>query len=487
MPELPHLIASPHRAFASRRDFLRRTGSGFGGLALASILEEQARAESVKLPVNPLEGRPGHFPAKAKAVIWLFMNGGPSQVDTWDYKPELAKRDGQELKGFDKDTGFFTDQVGPLMKSPFQFAQYGESGTWASEIFPHLSQHVDDMAMIYSCFTHTNNHSPALFEINTGMSRMGYPCVGSWVTYGLGTENQNLPAFVAMYDTLGRGVPKGHAQNWGSGFLPGIFQGTALNAQGAPMDNLDRGPGRTEAEQRAQIDLLNRLNRRHREHHAHEADLSARIESFELAYRMQMAAPEALDVGREPEAVRKLYGLDDPRCAHFAKQCLMARRLVERGVRFVQIYSGGMENERSWDGHADIAKNHAGFAGETDRPIAALLADLKASGLLGSTLVICNGEFGRLPIVQKGGTGRDHNPHAFTTWMAGGGVKPGARYGKTDEFGHKAVEDRVGINDLHATILHLLGIDHERLTYKSNGRDFRLTDVAGRVVRELVG
>ncbi len=487
MPELPHLIASPHRAFASRRDFLRRTGSGFGGLALASILEEQARAESVKLPVNPLEGRPGHFPAKAKAVIWLFMNGGPSQVDTWDYKPELAKRDGQELKGFDKDTGFFTDQVGPLMKSPFQFAQYGESGTWASEIFPHLSQHVDDMAMIYSCFTHTNNHSPALFEINTGMSRMGFPCVGSWVTYGLGTENQNLPAFVAMYDTLGRGVPKGHAQNWGSGFLPGIFQGTALNAQGAPMDNLDRGPGRTEAEQRAQIDLLNRLNRRHREHHAHEADLSARIESFELAYRMQMAAPEALDVGREPEAVRKLYGLDDPRCAHFAKQCLMARRLVERGVRFVQIYSGGMENERSWDGHADIAKNHAGFAGETDRPIAALLADLKASGLLGSTLVIWNGEFGRLPIVQKGGTGRDHNPHAFTTWMAGGGVKPGARYGKTDEFGHKAVEDRVGINDLHATILHLLGIDHERLTYKSNGRDFRLTDVAGRVVRELVG
>jgi len=487
MPEHPHLIASPHRAFASRRDFLRRTGSGFGGLALASILEEQARAESVKLPVNPLEGRPGHFPAKAKAVIWLFMNGGPSQVDTWDYKPELAKRDGQELKGFDKDTGFFTDQVGPLMKSPFQFAQYGESGTWASEIFPHLSQHVDDMAMIYSCFTHTNNHSPALFEINTGMSRMGFPCVGSWVTYGLGTENQNLPAFVAMYDTLGRGVPKGHAQNWGSGFLPGVFQGTALNAQGAPRDNLDRGPGRTEAEQRAQIDLLNRLNRRHREHHAHEADLSARIESFELAYRMQMAAPEALDVGREPEAVRKLYGLDDPRCAHFAKQCLMARRLVERGVRFVQIYSGGMENERSWDGHADIAKNHAGFAGETDRPIAALLADLKASGLLGSTLVICNGEFGRLPIVQKGGTGRDHNPHAFTTWMAGGGVKPGARYGKTDEFGHKAVEDRVGINDLHATILHLLGIDHERLTYKSNGRDFRLTDVAGRVVRELVG
>ncbi len=343
------------------------------------------------------------------------------------------------------------------------------------------------MAFMYSCFTHTNNHSPALFEINTGMSRMGFPCVGSWVTYGLGTENQNLPAFVAMYDTLGRGVPKGHASNWGPGFLPGVFQGTALNAQGAPMDNLDRGSGRTEAEQRAQLDLLNRLNRRHREQHPHEADLAARIESFELAYRMQMAAPEALDVNREPEPVRTMYGIDDKRCAHFAKQCLMARRLVERGVRFVQIYSGGMENERSWDGHADIAKNHSGFAGETDKPIAALLSDLKSSGLLDSTLVIWNGEFGRLPIVQKGGTGRDHNPHAFTTWMAGGGVKAGARYGSTDEIGHKAVEDRVSINDLHATILHLLGIDHEKLTYRYNGRDFRLTDVAGRVVREVVG
>ncbi len=486
MPEHPHLIASPHRGFATRRDFLRRTGSGCGALALAAMLADQARGEAGKLPANPLASRPGHFAGKAKSVIWLFLNGGPSQVDTWDYKPELAKKDGQELEGFDKDTGFFTNQVGPLMKSPFRFAQHGESGTWASEIFPNLARHVDEMAMIYSCHTHTNNHSPALFEINTGMSRMGFPCVGSWVTYGLGTENQNLPAFVAMYDTLGRGVPKGHASNWGAGFLPGVFQGTALNAQGAPMDNLDRGAGKTDPEQRAQIDLLNRLNRRHRERHPREADLSARIESFELAYRMQMAAPEALDVNREPEPVRKLYGVDDPRCGHFAKQCLMARRLVERGVRFVQIYSGGMDNERSWDGHADIAKNHSGFAGETDRPIAALLTDLKASGLLDSTLVICNGEFGRLPIVQKGGTGRDHNPHAFTTWMAGGGVKGGARHGRTDEIGHKAVEDRVSVNDLHATILHLLGIDHERLTYQSNGRDFRLTDVAGRVVGDIL-
>ena len=310
--------------------------------------------------------------------------------------------------------------------------------------------------------------------------------MGAWVTYGLGTENQNLPAFVVMYDTLGRGIPKGHAQNWGTGFLPGVFQGTALNAQGEPINNLDPGKERNASEQRAQLDLVGRLNRRDLTRHPGEAELSARIESFELAYRMQMAAPEALDVNRESKPTRELYGLDDPKCGHFAKQCLMARRLVERGVRFVQIYSGGMENERSWDGHANIADNHRGFAKETDRPIAGLLADLKGRGLLDQTLVICNGEFGRLPIVQKGGTGRDHNPHAFTTWMAGGGVKGGARHGKTDEVGHKAVEDRVSINDLHATVLHLIGIDHEKLTYRFNGRNFRLTDVAGQVVREVV-
>jgi hypothetical protein len=431
--------------------------------------------------------RPGHFPAAAKSVIWLFMNGGPSQVDTWDYKPELARRDGQELEGFDTNTGFFTGQVGPLMKSPFQFRQHGQTGTWVSEIFPNLSRHVDDMAFLHACFTHTNNHSPALFEINTGMSRMGFPCVGAWVTYGLGTENQDLPGFVTMYDTLGRGLPKGHAQNWGAGFLPGVFQGTALNAQGAPINNLDRPHEMTDPQQRAQLALLNRLNRRHQQQqNPHEADLAARIETFELAYRMQMSAPEVLDIGREPQSIQELYGIDNPKCTHFAKQVLTARRLVEHGVRFVQIYSGGMENERSWDGHTDIAKNHRGFAEETDLPIAGLLTDLKQRGLLEQTLVIWNGEFGRLPIVQKGGTGRDHNPHAFTTWMAGGGVQGGVHHGQTDELGHKAVVDRVSINDLHATILHLLGIDHERLTYRYNGRNFRLTDVSGHVVEEIL-
>ncbi|MEX0713976.1 MAG: DUF1501 domain-containing protein [Pirellulales bacterium] len=488
------LFASPHPVHNSRREFLQRTGSGFGMLALAGLLNEQgllaatgdAGAGPRGLALNPLAPRPPHAAAKANSVIWLFMNGGPSQVDTWDYKPELAKRDGQELAGFDKNTGFFTEQVGPLMKSPFNFQQHGECGAWASEIFPNTSRHVDQMAFIYSCHTETNNHSPALFQINTGMNRMGFPSVGSWVTYGLGSESENLPAFVVMYDTLGRGLPKGYAQNWGSGFLPGIFQGTALNAQGAPIDNLERAEEMTPQQQQAQLNLLNRLNRRHQEQKPLAPELSARIESFELAYRMQMAAPEALDFEREPESIKHLYGLDDPKCVHFSRQCLMARRLIERGVRFVQIYSGGTENEKSWDGHTNIADNHRQFAGETDVPIAGLLTDLKQRGLLDSTLVVCNGEFGRLPIVQKGGTGRDHNPHAFTTWMAGGGVKGGSLYGGTDEIGHKAVANRVSVNDLHATILHLLGIDHERLTYRYSGRDFRLTDVAGKVIHDIL-
>ncbi len=485
MPPLPHRFAEPPGPPASRRSFLARAGQGAGLLALAGLLDSEARADGADRAAAPLEPRAPHFEPKAQSVIWLFMNGGPSQVDTWDYKPELARRDGQELPGFDKNTGFFTDQVGPLLKSPFRFRRRGQTGTWVSEIFPRLGGLVDEMAFVYSCFTETNNHSPALFQINTGMSRMGFPCVGSWVTYGLGSPSRDLPGFVVMYDTLGRGLPKGHAQNWGTGFLPSVYQGTALNAQGAPIDNLDRPPGLSADRQRAQLDLLSTLNRR--PEGPADSALAARVESFELAYRMQMAAPEALDCDAETPATRRLYGLDDPSCAHFARQCLMARRLVERGVRFVQIYSGGMENERSWDGHSDIVKNHGGFAREVDQPIAALLIDLKSRGLLGSTLVVCNGEFGRLPIAQKGSTGRDHNPHAFTTWMAGGGTRPGARLGQTDELGHKAVVDRVSVNDLHATILNQLGLDHTKLTYRYSGRDYRLTDVAGRVVSEILG
>lgn len=490
-----HFHASPSRVFASRRDFLRLTGSGFGMLALSGLMEA-AGAQALHAydgafypppdPKHPMAPRSGSLNAKAKHVIWLFMNGGPSQVDTWDYKPELAKHNGQELKGFDKDTGFFVDQVGPIMQSPFKFQQHGQSGTWAPEIFPHLAEHVDDMAFLHACHTETNNHSPALFEINTGMSRMGFPSVGAWVTYGLGTSSQNLPGFVVMYDTLGRGLPKGYAQNWGAGFLPGIYQGTALKGQGAPMDNLLRPATMTDDQQRNQLGLLAKLNRTHLQQNDADAQLAARIQSFELAYRMQMAAPEALDYDKESEATQTLYGLDDKKCAHFGKQCLMARRMVERGVRFVQIYSGGEENERSWDGHLNIEANHRGFAGETDKPIAGLLADLKQRGLLEETLVVCCGEFGRLPLVQKGGTGRDHNPHAFTTWMAGGGVKGGIHYGATDDLGHKAVENKVSVNDLHATILALLGLDHTRLTYHFSSRDYRLTDVAGTIVRDII-
>jgi hypothetical protein len=485
MNSLPHLFAPPTPAYRSRRDFLHQAGGGFGLVALASLLQRDGLLHA-EAPANPLAPKAPHFEGKAKSVIWLFMNGGPSQVDTWDYKPELTKRDGQELKGFDPATGFFAGQVGPLMKSPFNFQQHGQSGTWVSDIFPNLAKHVDKMAFLHSCWTDSNNHSPALFKINTGMSRMGFPCFGAWVTYGLGSVSDNLPAFVSMYDTLGRGLPKGHAQNWGSGFLPSIYQGTALRPQGSPIDDLDRPGEMSNGQQRNQLDLLAKLNRRALEQKPGETELAARIETFELAYRMQMAAPEALDVLREPLPVQRMYGLDNPKCSHFSKQCLMARRLVERGVRMVQIYSGGMENERSWDGHTNIKDNHGGFAAETDQPIAALLSDLEARGLLDSTLVIWGGEFGRLPVVQKGGTGRDHNPHAFTVWLAGGGAKGGVHHGATDEVGFKAEVDRVSVNDLHATLLHLLGLDHKKLTYRYNGRDFRLTDVAGEVVKSIL-
>jgi len=472
-------------SFLNRRQMLQRCGGGLGLLGLASLLREERLLAAPA--ADPLAPRAPHFAAKAKAVIWIFVNGGPSHVDTWDYKPELEKRDGKELEGFDKFTGFFSNAVGGLMKSPFEFRPYGQCGKHVSSIFPFLSQHVDKMAFIHSGHTESNNHSPALFMMNCGVPRMGFPCIGSWATYGLGSESRNLPAFVVMSDPRGRGLPKGSAANWGAGFLPSVFQGTYFRPQGDPIDNLARAKEMNAAQQRAQLDLLGELNQSHFRQNPFESDLAARIESFELAYRMQSAAPEALDLDREPAHIRRLYGLDEKHCAHFAAQCLTARRLVERGVRCVQIYSGGMENQLSWDGHADIVGNHGGFALETDQPIAGLLADLAGRGLLDETLVIWGGEFGRLPLAQKAAKpGRDHNPHAFTYWLAGGGIKGGVSYGATDELGHKAVENKVHVNDLHATILHLMGMDHERLTFRLNGRDFRLTDVAGHVVREIL-
>jgi hypothetical protein len=490
---------NPERA-VSRRRWLKRAGGGMGWLGLALLLHEEGLLESSaragedleRLSLGPMAPRPAHFLARAKRVIWIFINGGPSQVDTWDHKPALERWDGKSMRVFDpsfKDTtGFFKNQVGGLMKSPFAFTPRGECGKMVSELFPCLGRHVDKMAFIHSAYTESNNHSPALFMMNTGMPRMGFPCVGSWVTYGLGSESQSLPGFVVMSDPRGRGLPKGQAANWGAAFLPGVYQGTHLHPKGAPIDNLERPTGMTDLDQRAELDLVKRLNQLNLDHFQAEAELAARIETFELAYRMQSAAPEAIDLDLEPDHIKKLYGLDDPRCEHVARQCLTARRLAERGVRFIQVYSGGMENQLSWDGHIDIKGNHQQFAGETDKPVAGLLADLDQRGMLDETLVIWGGEFGRLPIAQTGQKpGRDHNPHGFTLWMAGGGAKGGVSYGETDEVGYSAVVNKVHLNDLHATILHMLGIDHERLTYKYSGRRFRLTDVAGRVIREIVG
>jgi hypothetical protein len=476
-----------------RRSLLSRAGMGAGLLGLTTLLQQEhllgdGLGDRALRPLDPVQP---HFAPKAKRVIWLFINGGPSHVDTWDYKPALTKWNGKSINefdaGFKNTTGFFKDAVGGLMQSPFEFTPRGECGKLVSSIFPHLGEHVDKMAFIHSGYTESNNHSPALFMMNCGRPIMGLPCVGSWVTYGLGSESSNLPAFVVMSDPKGRGLPKGNAANWSAGFLPGVFQGTHLKPQGDPIDNLVRPAQMTDLSQRRQLDLLKELNELHRERHPAEAELSARIESFELAYRMQSAAPEALEIEREPLHIQEQYGIGREECDHFARQCLVARRLLERGVRFIQIYSGGMENQRSWDGHIDIQGNHSQFAGETDQPTAALLADLAQRGLLQDTLVIWCGEFGRLPIAQKGEKpGRDHNPHCFTAWMAGGGVKGGVTYGASDEIGYKAAENRMHINDLHATILHLLGIDHERLTYKYNGRQFRLTDLGGQVIQDIL-
>lgn len=468
----------------SRRAMLSRCGGGLGLLALNSMLE---RAGVAANSLNPLGPRATPRRARATSVIWIFTNGGPSQVDTWDYKPELQKRDGRPLEGFDPKTGFFPGSVGPLMGSPFQWRQHGQSGTWASDLFPMTARHVDKMCFLHSCWTQSNNHSPALFMMNTGAPRMGYPCVGSWVTYGLGTEGDSLPSFVVMSDPLNRGLPKGNALNWGAGFLPSVYQGTWLKPKGEPIDNLNPPSSLAGSRQRAQLDLLAQLNHETLEGSPIEHELAARIESFELAYRMQTAAPEAFDVKNEPEHIKQLYGLDQKHCAHFAVQCLMARRMVERGVRFVQLYSGGMENQQSWDCHKDLVGNHRGFAAESDQPVAALLSDLEQRGLLDSTLVIWGGEFGRLPISQKGAQpGRDHNPHAFTIWMAGGGVKGGFHYGESDEIGFKAAINKVSVHDFHATILEALGLDHERLTFKFQGLDQRLTGVENpKAIKEI--
>ena len=482
MHSFPHSLP----ALVSRRDMLRSVGLGGGALAF-DALQFSHRSVAGNVGYNseqPLSSRAGHFPG-VRSVIWIVLNGGASHLDTWDYKPELQKRGGQRLEDADPRVGFFKTS-GKLLASPFRFARHGESGTWSSEILPFTSRHVDDMAFVHSCYSLSNNHSPALFEMNTGLSRMGFPCVGSWLAYGLGTENANLPGFVVMTDARGRGLPKNHAQNWGSGFLPSVFQATRVKETGAPIDDLQRPATVTAQRQRRLLSVANRLNRQHRQRFADQSPLDARIKSLELAFRMQMSAPGVLAVDDEPAHIQSLYGMQHPTAKFFGRQCLTARKLVESGVRFVQIYSGGTGNQASWDGHLNIDKNHRQFALETDQGIAALLEDLKQRGLFEQTLVVCGGEFGRTSDSQGTGTGRDHNPNAFTWWFAGGGVKGGVHVGATDEFGYKAVESRHHIHDLHATILHLAGFDHEALTYRFNGRDFRLTDVEGEIIRPLL-
>lgn len=473
-----------HLNLPDRRRFLRESGLGFGALALADLLHRESPGAPA---ADPLALKSPHFPAKVKSIIWLFMTGAPSQVDTWDYKPELQKRDGESLAGADPKTGFFTTS-GKCLKSPFAWKQHGESGTWVSDLFPQLSQHVDKMTFLHSMYLRQNNHAPASIELMCGTNRPGLPALGAWMTYGLGSQNLDLPSYVVMHETR----PRGDDQIWSAGFLPKSYQSLALDARRKEaIDNLARDARRTDGQQRMQLDLMRQLNQQHAAERPTQADLAARINSFELAYRMQSAAPEAMELAQETSATQKLYGLDQPHCATFGRQCLLARRLVERGVRFVQIFAGkgvsgdGSVNDVPWDCHSDVESNHRSCGLYTDQPAAALLTDLAARGLLESTLVIWGGEFGRTSDSQ-GAKGRDHNPNGFTIWLAGAGVKGGFHYGSTDDFGYKAVQNKVHVNDLHATLLHLLGLEHTRLTYRFNGRDFRLTDVGGNLMTDIL-
>ena len=465
--------------FWSRRDCLARTGSGFGLLALSALLADvgalgaQAGGDA---PVSP-RARP---PARAKSVIWCFMYGGPSGIDLFDYKPDLVRHDGKPFDGA-SELQTFSGKVGPLMRPPFAFKRHGQCGQTVSDLYPNLARHVDSIAFLKSCHVETNVHDQALFQVNTGMTRLGFPSAGSWITYGLGSENRNLPGFVVMYDP--RGIPVGGAPLWSSGFLPSIHGGTVFRQGASPILNLQRPPGMSAAAQRRQLDFVAAMNREHQRARPGEEALDARIESFELAFRMQAEAPSAVDLSDETDETKRLYGIDAPASGTYGAQLLMARRLVERGCRMVQVYSGGTNSD--WDSHSKLEANHRLRAHETDKPIAGLLADLERRGLLDETLVIWGGEFGRLPM-SEGGGGRDHNPHGFLMWMAGGGVRGGSSYGATDEIGFRAAENPVSVHDIHATILHLLGLDHESLAFRHDGRDFRLTDVSGTVIREIL-
>ncbi len=477
----------------SRREWLLRAGGGFGAWALLDLLKRDGALAASPSPENPLAPKPPHFPARARQVISLFMQGGPSHIDTFDPKPLLARRHGQPLPpGVTQGLQLqFTRNDAAILGSPQTFTRCGGSGIEVADTYPQLQSCADDLAVVRSCHHDSFNHAPAQYMLNTGHSRMGRPCMGSWVTYGLGSEAADLPAFVVMATT---GDVKGGPPVYDHGFLPGTYQPTVLRNAGSPVLYLGTGEERAGSEQRAVLDMAQWLNRQHLAARGEGVDdLSSRIASYELAFRMQSAVPEAVELDRETEATRRLYGLDDPISARFGADCLIARRLVERGVRFVQVFTGSSGAD-DWDAaHADNDKTHRQMARRTDRPIAGLLKDLKSRGLLDATLVIWGGEFGRTPVADgrypDKPAGRDHNPYGFTTWLAGGGVKGGRVIGATDEFGFRAVEDPVHVNDLHATILKLLGLDHRELTYLSQGREQRLTDVGGdhEFARRLLG
>ena len=465
----------------SRRTLLERCGMGLPATALAQMLGGEDSA--IAAITNPLSAKPAPFPAKAKRVIHLFMNGGPSHVDTFDPKPMLTKYAGKELPTGNLRT---ERKTGAAFPCPFKFHKHGQSGIEVSEIFPHVASCIDDITVIRSMHADVPNHEPSLMLMNCGDARLVRPSVGSWLTYGLGTENENLPAFIAMCPG---GYPIQESQNWQSGFLPGIYQGTYVDTKHTKIEKLIeniRNKTSSRKEQRQQLDLLYELNRLHVENRDDDPQLESRIQSFELAYRMQSEAAEAFDISREPQHIRDLYGKGTQ-----ARQILIARRLIERGVRYVQVWHGAGQ---PWDNHDDIEVNHRRLATQCDRAIAALIKDLKQRGMLDDTLVMWGGEFGRTPTVElpkKGSNqgkinGRDHNHHGFTMWLCGGGVKRGHVHGATDDFGFRAVEDRVHVHDLHATMLHLLGFDHEQFTFRYSGRDFRLTDVHGRVIDDLI-
>ena len=463
----------------SRRTLLQRSAAGFGHLALLDLLARQTPAAPTN-PQSPIRNPQSHFPARAKRVIFLFMKGGPSHVDTFDPKPLLTRDDGGKYP-FEEPRIKFAE-TGKLLKSPWQFRQYGQSGLPVSDLFPHVAQCADELCVIRSMHGSNPAHGGALLKLHTGSDTQVRPSMGSWVLYGLGTENEHLPGFFTICPTLAHGG----VNNWGAAFLPAWTQGTPIGNAAVPSDRAlvkhIRNPALTPATQREQLKLLAQLNHDHLALTGADLALEGRITSFELAFRMQAAMPEAQDIDSETPATQKLYGLDNPVTANFGRQCLMARRFAERGVRFIQVTHS--DSEVQWDQHSNLYKGHSKNAAEVDRPIAALLKDLKSRGLLEDTLVLWGGEFGRTPTAQ-GKDGRDHNPHGYTMWLAGGGVKRGHIHGSTDDYGYYAQEDKVHLHDLHATLLALLGIQHEKLTHRYAGRDFRLTDVSGRIVKEL--